>query len=488
MAKRVAIIDIGSNSTRLVIFQRTSRFGFHLIAQKKAAVRISAGSFENGGNLTQNAIARTIEALSVFQDIIKDYKARKILIVATAAVRNAPNRSEFISKVREQLKLNIKVIDGDKEAYYGAISAKNLLPVDKDFITVDIGGGSSDIALIKENKVIDTISLNIGTITIKELFVDKNASIEEASEFILKELDKIPSHFASDKIVAIGGVLRAFAKAVMKKNRYSFGKIHAFEYDISKQKDFIEDILNAKNDKALKKLYIKTSRLDTIKEGLLIFKLLLEKLGIKDVISSGVGIREGVFLHDMLRGSNHTFPREINPSIVSIVDRFDILNVPLKNRIKIAKNLYKEIAKIANFKKDYLPRLIDAIKISNSGKALTIYSEHKHAYYIASQELNWKYTHEDMILISTILRSKNDKLIYEPLFKEHEKLLPSFNEVKWLSFIYSLSDILHSYSAKESYNFILKENQLEIVATKELYLLESEIKDFDTPIKLEIIS
>jgi len=488
MAKRVAIIDIGSNSTRLVIFQRTSRYGFHLIAQKKAPVRISEGSFENNGNLTSAAINRTVEALSVFKDIIKDYKARKTLIVATAAVRNAPNRSEFVSKVRRELKFNIKVIDGNKEATLGAIAATNLLPMKEDFLTIDIGGGSSDIALVKSGRVVDTISLNIGTITIKELFVDKNASINEASEFINSELSKIPSHFQAKKVVAIGGVLRAFAKAIIKDTNYPYNKIHAFEYKFDENKELVESILNAKSDKELRKLYIKKSRVDTIKEGLLIFKLFLEKLNINKVISSGVGIREGLFLYDLLRNSNYKFPKEINPSIISIRDRFDILNVPIKNRLKIVKNLYPQIEKVANFKKDYLKLLLDAVKISNAGKALTIYNEHKHAYYIASQELNWQYTHKEMLLISTILRSKTDKLIYEPIYNEYKKLLPKKDELKWLSFIYTLSDILHSYSAKEKYDFDLENNQLKIITTKKLYLLDNEIKNLDTPIKLEIVS
>ncbi|HHH20800.1 MAG TPA: Ppx/GppA family phosphatase, partial [Nitratifractor sp.] len=140
MPKRVAIIDIGSNSARVVIYHRTSRFGFHLIAQKKAAVRISEGSFDNNGILQENAIERTIEALHTFKSIISDYKARKTIIVATAAVRNAPNRDTFIQRVRKELGLKIKVIDGNKEAFFGAVAATNLLPLKSTAITVDIGG------------------------------------------------------------------------------------------------------------------------------------------------------------------------------------------------------------------------------------------------------------------------------------------------------------------------------------------------------------
>ncbi|NPA51099.1 MAG: Ppx/GppA family phosphatase, partial [Epsilonproteobacteria bacterium] len=459
MPKRVAIIDIGSNSLRLVIFQRTSRFGFHLINQLKSNARISEGSFENKGYLQPKAIARTISTLSTFQDVIKDYKAKKTLVIATAAVRNAPNRLEFLKEVREKTKLNIKVIDGKKEAFLAAVAAKNLLPI-SNAVTIDIGGGSSDIALIKDEEIIDTISLNIGTITIKELFLDKNKSIEEAREFIKKEISKIPPSFKGDKIVAIGGVLRALAKSIMELTNYSFKKIHAFEYSFSNFTSHFENILNAKDNKELKKLFIKESRFDTIKSGLLIFKEIVEHLKIDNIITSGVGIREGLFLYDMLRGVGGKFPKELNPSIVSINDRFDLLKLPIKYKVKIVKELFNTLSSKANLDSFYLKHLTDATKISNIGKTLTIYEEHKHAYYIASQELNWKYTHKDMLLIAIILRSKGDKLIYKPLKKEHKSLLPSKKIIKWLGFIYTLSDILFSYSYRIKYHFEIRDNSL----------------------------
>ncbi len=488
MPKRVAIVDIGSNSARVVIYQRTSRFGFHLIAQKKANVRISEGSFEQDGILQDIAIKRTIEALHIFKTMINEYKARKTVAIATAAVRNAPNKNSFIRRVRNEVGLNIKVIDGNKEAFYGATAVKNLLPLNSNSITIDIGGGSTDIAFIEGKRVIDTISLNIGTITIKELFFDKNRPLSEAREYILSEVKKIPDDFLNaQKAVAIGGVLRALAKSIMLQTHYSYKKIHAFGYNYRQHSKHMERIINANNREHLDELFIKSSRYDTIRQGVLIFTTLVEYLDINTILTSGVGVREGLFLHDMLRGVGGVFPEELNPSIVSIQDRLDIIKIPKNRRIQIVKSLYKVLAsKFDDKKEDYLKLLMDAIKISDSGKTLTIYNEHKHTYYIATQELNWQYTHKQMLLIAAILRSSPEKLLYKRLQRAHKELLPSKKTVRWLSFIYTLSSTLAIYNTLNNYNFYYKNRKLTICDRAQHPLLVEDIKSFELPKDFEI--
>ena len=176
MAKRTAIIDIGSNSARLVIFEKTSRYGFHLICEQKSKVRIGEGAYEKEGYLQPIGIKRAYLTLKSFLHTIDKYQANKTLCVATSALRDAPNGKEFVQWIQKELGLYIKVIDGNKEAKYGGIAAVNLLPIEEG-ISIDIGGGSSDMTLMKNGEIIDTYSLNLGTVRLKELFFDKGLSL-----------------------------------------------------------------------------------------------------------------------------------------------------------------------------------------------------------------------------------------------------------------------------------------------------------------------
>ncbi len=405
MPKRTAVIDIGSNSARLVIYQRTSRYGFHLILQQKSRVRIGEGAYEKGGMLQPDGIRRAYGALHSFAHTIKEYKVHHIFCIATSALRDAPNKDKFISLIRQKLGLKIKVIDGRTEARYGAVAALNLLPV-STAVTIDIGGGSTDISLIVDGRIMDVYSLDIGTVRLKELFTDQGVGFEKMREYISKTLTQLPQNFRCNRAVGIGGSARTVAKAIIKKSNYPYDKIHAFEYDYLSNKDFIKSIIKADNKK-LASYGIKPNRFDTIKEGTAILLLVLDYVGAKSVITSGAGVREGVYLSHLLRNNSLRFPHGINPSIRSIKDRFDFLSLPERGKKQVAKRLFRVLEYHFDGKEHHLKLLLDALSLSNIGKMLTIYKEHRHAFYIASQELNYGFTHQEMLMIALLLRSNS---------------------------------------------------------------------------------
>ncbi|MDH5464856.1 MAG: ethanolamine ammonia-lyase reactivating factor EutA, partial [Thiovulaceae bacterium] len=202
MAKRTAIIDIGSNSVRIVIYEKTSRFAFHLLREAKSRVRIGEGAYLKDGYLQEEAMQRAYETVEEFVSLAHAYKCRKILSVATSALRDAPNKKDFLNKVSKNLNLNIRIIDGNEEAYLGGIAVANMLP-DKNGVTIDIGGGSTELAYLENGLVTDTISLDIGTVRLKELFCDAKRK-DEAINFIANEANKIPKKFHNCNVIGIG--------------------------------------------------------------------------------------------------------------------------------------------------------------------------------------------------------------------------------------------------------------------------------------------
>ena len=482
-----AVIDIGSNSARLVIYQKSSQYGFHLICERKSKVRIGEGAYESGGYLQPIGIHRAYLALKEFITTTKNYPVSNIICVATSALRDAPNGSEFTAWIKKELGLNIEIIDGQKEALFGAIAAQNLLPV-KNGITIDIGGGSSDLALLKDSKIVDTYSLNIGTVRLKELFFDKDRPLQEAREFIQKELDSLPEHFKSQQAIGIGGTARTLSKGVMKAQSYPLNNIHAFEYKVDEQMEYFQNISEAKTN-LLKYLYISKGRFDTIREGTLIWEEILQNIGAKKVITSGVGVREGVFLHHFLKDNHLQFPKEINPSVQSILDRFKMHHVETSKRKENCEKLFNLFLQEEKVKKKHFNELFFAMELSAIGYRFNIYQSFQHAFYVTMQEFNYAVSHKELVLTAMILRFGGKNLYCKDIYTQYKELLPKKDMLKHLSFIYTIITTLYDQTAIKDFEFELSEDTLTIIAEGSLYLAEEKLKEIERPknLKLNII-
>jgi len=290
----IAVIDIGSNSVRLVIYQQLDKQSFHLLEEHKFKVRIGEGAYLKNGYLQEEAISRAFNALQAFSLILQNYPNIKTFPIATSALRDAPNSNIFTALIQKELNLTIKIIDGKQEAYLGALAAKMLLPI-ADAISIDIGGGSSDIALIKNSKIIETYSLNLGTVRLKELFSNTHLLHPDIQEHIENELKTLPASFNMLKAISIGGTARTLSKAIMRFKGDRTSIIHGFSYRNDNFQEFFDKVIEA-NETLLHELKIPKSRIDTIREGTLIWKSILNHIESKEVVSSSVGIREGAFL------------------------------------------------------------------------------------------------------------------------------------------------------------------------------------------------
>jgi len=483
MAKVTAVIDIGSNSARMAVFKKTSRFGFYLLREEKSRVRISEGAYEHNGELQDFAIKRALKALKEFLLISKSLKVRKILCVATSAVRDASNKSEFINLVKKELGINIKVIDGEKEAFFGGVAAANLL-YEKNGVTIDIGGGSTEFALIKNKKIENTISLKLGTVRLKELFFDKG-DIEGARKYIKKELKKLGDIFNHKNIFGIGGSIRALSKVIMKKNEYPLDILHGFTYEFDNEKEFLESIL-VMNDDELLKIGIKPERLDVIREGTLIFLEAVKYLKGKKIITSGVGVREGVFLTDLLRNHNHRFPENFNPSVRTIIDVYQIDRKISSYETKIALEVFDLLKNDLKLKDEFKMHLTYAIKLSRAGELIDFYEAHKHTDYILLNSLHYGFRHCDRLLISKIIRFYKKKRIKKREIEKFKYLLPKKEIIEKLCFIFWIAKVVNlNFSMPEVE--ITKTNKKLIIKGQNLYLSKERLKTRDLLFDVEII-
>lgn len=487
MAKITTIIDIGSNSARMVVFKKTSRFGYTLINETKSKVKISEGTYNNGGNLQEIPMKRAFGALQSFVKIAHSLKSRKILCVATSALRDAPNKKVFLDKVQKELGLSIKVIDGEKEAYYGAVATSNLLHI-KDYMSIDIGGGSTEFCSIKEGKIEQYFSLDIGTVRLKELFFNHN-DLEGAKNYIhskLKEFEEQFKSFDHDVLVAIGGSSRALSTMIIKKEKYPLDALHAFTYETKNHLEFMQRVVEATNEKQFKLLGVKKDRYDTIKEGTFIFKTIVEYFGIQKVVTSGVGVREGVYLSDLLRNNRHKFPANFNVSVRSLLDRFELdsqITAYMGNNVG---KIFDVLAPIHGLTQRCRRALVVAAKLHSIGVTLNFYKYSEHAFDFILKGLSYGFSHEERVMIAHIIKFTK-KTPSQALIKPYAKLLPDIERLKWMSFMMGLNLRLNADLASTKFEYQLLGNKLIIISSEEKYIAFDSIENMLKPKSLKVI-
>lgn len=486
MSKVTTIIDIGSNSMRMVVLQKSSRFAFSLINETKSRVKISEGCYENDGNLQEIPMQRAYESLKSFLNISNALKSRKIICVATSALRDAPNSNIFISKIRKDLGLNIKVIDGEKEAYYGGVAALNLLH-DDTFVTVDIGGGSTEFCFVNKGKVEKSISLNIGTVRIKELYFNKN-DVDGAKKYILDNLKKILDLEITipKKVVGIGGSIRALSKIVMAKNQYPLDILHGYVYQVKDEISLFDRISRAKNNEDLKSFGVKKDRFDTIKEGAFIFKTILDELKIDEVVTSGVGVREGAYLTDLLRNSNHKFPENFNISVRSLLDRFQIDEKQSAYLGNNAKKIFDVLKPIHNLDNKFRSLLVISSKLHSIGSTLNFYKSNDNAFDFILNGLNYDFLHTSRVVVAHTIKFSKKSLPSRNDILKYEDLLPSLEVMQWMSFMISLNIAINQDLSRPKVEYVLNDDTLQITLLNKSFLIESNIEKLESPEDLNI--
>lgn len=293
---RYAVIDIGSNTMKLNVYS-AQESGIDMLFHKKAIT--SLASYIEQGWMNDQGVDVIVSQISDFNETLRKLDISNVFVIATAAIRGAKNNVEIIETVKQKTGIDIELIASDFEAVLGYQGLPEVLRYEGG-INVDVGGGSSEILIHANNEILSSQSMPIGCLSLYSEYVSMifpNREEEKKIEYrVLEELSRLSldeSYKNYGKVTAIGGTARAAIKllnAVFPKN----SKDVIFKKEI----DSVLEILTAKEDEkksALVKTLVRTipERIHTIAIGLIIYKMICEKLGIEEMQLSGSGIMDG---------------------------------------------------------------------------------------------------------------------------------------------------------------------------------------------------
>ena len=288
--KKFATIDIGSNAIRLLIsnvYKRDSKFFTTKNSLIRLPVRLGQDAFKNG-KISKTNITRLIDSLKSFQLIMKVHNVEKYLAYATSALRSSSNGELIVNEVSNKIGLNVEIISGSKEAKIITNNNK-FFSNENTYCFLDVGGGSTELTLFKNNKIISSRSFKIGGVRLINNMV-KSSTWKKLEEWIYDNLGSQKDI----KLVGLGG------------NINKIFKISGNNIGVPLKKSLLDISIN-KLDKMTDfektiKLKLNPDRIDVIVPAGKIYQFVMDKLNSKDILVPKIGLADAM-VHELLKKS-----------------------------------------------------------------------------------------------------------------------------------------------------------------------------------------
>jgi len=309
--KKIAVLDLGYNSLKLVNYLVSSNIYDYKIFYDKS-IRVKLGEeLHKTKMLSRDAMDRTIQSLKYFRDAVNSESIDYVLPFATSAVREAENKSQFMTRVEEESGFKFRVLSPEEEAifsYYGAQSSI----CTPNCLFFDLGGGSLEVVYSHNYQIKKIISLPLGSLKLSQYFF----SASEFNDIFYNKKSKnklnllnsyIQNHLTSMNdleispesvvLMGVGGTLRALARYDQLIKEYPYSKLHRYNIDYTSISIIENNLLNMNKEELSKIDVISSNRAETIQMGIHTIYSLMSKLKFNNLQVSTKGLREGILLH-----------------------------------------------------------------------------------------------------------------------------------------------------------------------------------------------
>ena len=292
---RIGVLDIGSNSIRLVVYDRNCRAPVP-IYNEKVLCGLGRG-VERAGQLNAEGLAQALGNLSRFKALADAMGVARLDVLATAAVRDAQDGQDFVTTLRDRLGLEVQVISGEEEARLSALGVLSAIP-EADGVVADLGGGSLELAGLERGALGPRITLPLGPLRLIEACGDRPAVATRVIEQHLEKAGWLKG-FRRRQLYVVGGSWRSIAKLHMSQNNYPLKVIHHYAISGTQAADFANQVGRQGKGAFEKMPMVSRRRGDTLPYAALVLEGLIRTLEAQTVTFSSYGLREG-HLYDLL--------------------------------------------------------------------------------------------------------------------------------------------------------------------------------------------
>ena len=407
---QIAVIDLGSNSVRMTITRLASDGSHRLVESARAMVRLSEGMGREGA-LRSEPMERTLQALGLFARLLQVHQATHVYPVATAAVRQASNGVAFLEEVKSRTGLDFQMITGEEEAHLDFLGVANTVAL-ADFAMIDIGGASTEIAVVRNREPVGKVSIPWGAVNLTEQFGlagkpsrKKREAAQQEILALLRSCSWIPRD-PGLSLVGLGGTVRALAKADRKRRGWPMEALHQYEMTSACLTEWMDSLQGMNVDSRRAVPGIGRERADILAGALIPLRVLLSHLGTQKIMVSGSGIREGLFYRHLSQ-SNH-WPDAVSTdvrghAVWNLMRLHEVDETHAMHVREMAFSLFDGLVSLHGLGREARELLDHAARLHDVGMQLGYYHHHQHGQYlILASELNG-FTHRERLLVSLLV-------------------------------------------------------------------------------------
>ncbi len=459
MLNKLAAIDIGTNSFHLVVVQILENGKFEVVDAEKQVLRLNEGSTSDK-KITQDSITKAINVLNKFAGIAKSHNA-EIKAVATSAVRESANKTEFLEQIKKETGISIDVINGVEEGrliYWGVLQS---VPVySKRILCIDIGGGSTEFVVGYKGKILYANSLKIGAVRLTKMFfpnydINKN-SIKKCEKWVEGELYpvlKVIKDYNIDMVVGSSGTIMATGLMVKAQHDSDTSQsiLNNYQFSYSDLKQIREIVLSRKTIQERKKIKgLESKRADIIPAG--IFDLINKKNPNKSLFNDNIR-RESA--EKLAISCNYDYKHCLHVS-------------------KLAGIIFDQMTDLHNLGEESKEYLIIASMLHDIGYHIAHSKHHIHSQYIIVNSELLGFNENEIRAIACIARYHR---------KSHPKtshsefmLLPD----DWKSVVKKLSAILRIADAFDrTHNFLIQDVNVKTKKAEVIFYVDNKLENIE---------
>jgi len=420
--RRVAAIDIGTNSTHLLVAAVDPELRtFSVVLAEKSTTRLGERDPETGA-ITEAALGRGMDALRRFTELAASHQVEQIVTAATSAVREAPNGRDFLQHIKDDLDLDVDLVSGPEEArliYLGVLSGMSF--GDRPHLLLDIGGGSTELILADGRDARALTSTRIGAVRLQRDFVTEDpmppqgkaflrAYIQGSLEPAVEKVKRRIKPGESPVMVATSGTAMAVGALVASNDERSPQKLHGYRISRKSLNQVVDKLMPLSPEQRRNLAPINDRRAEIIVPGALILQTSMKMLGVDDLVLSERALREGLIVDWMLRQGlledRFSFQSSIRErTVIHQVQRFAVDQQRAERVAKHALCLYDNTVGILH--RDPGPGrelLWAAAMLHACGQHINLSAYHKHSWYLIRHGELLGYSENEHLMVAAIAR------------------------------------------------------------------------------------